>query len=443
MKRRVKGMFVVGLFLVSASAIAAIDAKYDSDYAFKSSLVNTGDSEFAMSPYQDGKIAYLKKENGKTNVYVVSVGDKGDFVNVQKDEALSKLGIEGTFAYDQSANKIYFTKTKKSVSRLYEAKYIKDKWKKVKEVKMEEDEIIREANSFMVNAGWNYKDTPMAFNIFNPTMEGTRIYFTSPDREGGFGGNDIWYTNNNGKKWSKPENAGKGINTPGSEDYAFVDGNKLYFAKKDESSNLYVSELNGNIWGDAESMGEQYNSNSDDYNLIVVGGAPFITSLRNGSELDNLYYMHKVKIVKQDSVPEDTIDEPVEPIQPWHQFKYVLFQFDYDKNDFKEEYRQDINDLIASMKNYPNAKFCITGHTDDRGSDAYNDKLSKRRAEAVKAELVKAGFAPSRLVTVGKGKRELKIVNAQTEEEHYQNRRVEVTIINNNNELEKVPVYNK
>ena len=103
-------MFVVGLFLVSASAIAAIDAKYDSDYAFKSSLVNTGDSEFAMSPYQDGKIAYLKKENGKTNVYVVSVGDKGDFVNVQKDEALSKLGIEGTFAYDQSANKIYFTK---------------------------------------------------------------------------------------------------------------------------------------------------------------------------------------------------------------------------------------------------------------------------------------------------------------------------------------------
>jgi hypothetical protein len=100
MKRRVKGMFVVGLFLVSASAIAAIDAKYDSDYAFKSSLVNTGDSEFAMSPYQDGKIAYLKKENGKTNVYVVSVGDKGDFVNVQINDTI-EYDLLGEVAEDE------------------------------------------------------------------------------------------------------------------------------------------------------------------------------------------------------------------------------------------------------------------------------------------------------------------------------------------------------
>ena len=74
----------------------------------------------------------------------------------------------------------------------------------------------------------------------------------------------------------------------------------------------------------------------------------------------------------------------------------------------------------------------ITGHTDARGTDAYNDALSLKRANAIKEQLVEAGFDANRLETQGKGKRELLIKNPQTEEEHYKNRRVEVTIIMEN-----------
>ncbi len=68
------------------------------------------------------------------------------------------------------------------------------------------------------------------------------------------------------------------------------------------------------------------------------------------------------------------------------------------------------------------------GHTDSIGSDAYNDRLSLRRAEAVKAYLVSKGIPADKVRTEGRGKREPVADNA-TPEGRAKNRRVEVTII--------------
>ena len=135
-----------------------------------------------------------------------------------------------------------------------------------------------------------------------------------------------------------------------------------------------------------------------------------------------------------DTVPESLPVPPMEEqIKKQREYRYVMFQFDYDKRDFKEEYRQDLNDLLETMKDFPETtRFMITGHTDARGTDAYNDALSLKRANAIKEQLVEAGFDANRLETQGKGKRELLIKNPQTEEDHYKNRRVEVTIIMEN-----------
>ena len=97
---------------------------------------------------------------------------------------------------------------------------------------------------------------------------------------------------------------------------------------------------------------------------------------------------------------------------------------------FVREEEVDSLDQIASvmervLKKYPREVFLIEGHTDAVGSDAYNDKLSKARAEAVKKALTTYYIIPSKnLETVGLGERYLKIPTAEQEQE---NRRVSIS----------------
>jgi outer membrane protein OmpA-like peptidoglycan-associated protein len=97
---------------------------------------------------------------------------------------------------------------------------------------------------------------------------------------------------------------------------------------------------------------------------------------------------------------------------------------------FVREEEVDSLDKIASvieqvLKKYPREVFLIEGHTDAVGSDAYNDKLSKARAEAVKKALSTYYVIPQKnLQTVGLGERYLKIPTAEAEQE---NRRVSIS----------------
>ena len=81
------------------------------------------------------------------------------------------------------------------------------------------------------------------------------------------------------------------------------------------------------------------------------------------------------------------------------------------------------------MLQFPDAVFEISGYTDSRGSLEYNDKLSQRRADTIRDMLLEKGFPADRMKAVGYGERRLQIPNAETEEEHAQNRRVEVRIL--------------
>ena len=68
------------------------------------------------------------------------------------------------------------------------------------------------------------------------------------------------------------------------------------------------------------------------------------------------------------------------------------------------------------------------GHTDSIGSDAYNQKLSVRRAESVKAYLVSKGIEPNRVYTEGKGEKQ-PVASNKTKDGRQKNRRVEIEII--------------
>ncbi|MBQ1969826.1 MAG: OmpA family protein, partial [Paludibacteraceae bacterium] len=121
---------------------------------------------------------------------------------------------------------------------------------------------------------------------------------------------------------------------------------------------------------------------------------------------------------------ENTIEEP-------KGFHWVLFFFDFGKTDMKPEYEAQLDELYKALLEFPGAEFEISGHTDNRGSDDFNKKLSQKRAEYVKALLVQRGYDKRLLKAIGKGKNEPILPNAVEEYEHEQNRRVDIKIINN------------
>ncbi|MDP4282997.1 MAG: OmpA family protein [Bacteroidota bacterium] len=77
--------------------------------------------------------------------------------------------------------------------------------------------------------------------------------------------------------------------------------------------------------------------------------------------------------------------------------------FDVDKTDIKPESMGTLNMIVGVMKDNPNLKFEIDGHTDNTGAAAHNLTLSQERADAVKAQLIKMGIDGSRLTTKGFG----------------------------------------
>lgn len=102
--------------------------------------------------------------------------------------------------------------------------------------------------------------------------------------------------------------------------------------------------------------------------------------------------------------------------------------FDFDKSVVKPDAKGKLDELASKVKGVNLEVVIAIGHTDSIGSDAYNQKLSVRRAEAVKAYLVSKGIEPNRIYTEGKGEKQ-PVASNKTKEGRAKNRRVEVEVI--------------
>jgi len=99
--------------------------------------------------------------------------------------------------------------------------------------------------------------------------------------------------------------------------------------------------------------------------------------------------------------------------------------FDFNKAAVKPAGAEVLDGIVKTLKEHPTEKVEIEGYTDSIGSDAYNLKLSERRADAVKDFLVRQGIAASRITTKGLGKAN-PIAPNNTAEGRAKNRRAEV-----------------
>ena len=99
------------------------------------------------------------------------------------------------------------------------------------------------------------------------------------------------------------------------------------------------------------------------------------------------------------------------------------------KADLKAASTGTLNKLAKFLGEYPQRTVMVEGHTDNVGSDEYNQALSERRADGVKAYLIGQGVSAARLTAVGKGK-SVAIADNASAEGRQQNRRVEVVVSN-------------
>ncbi len=107
----------------------------------------------------------------------------------------------------------------------------------------------------------------------------------------------------------------------------------------------------------------------------------------------------------------------------------LLVNFDFDRSEVKEQYLPEIESVARFMEQYPDRVVELEGHTDSRGTDAYNLGLSQRRAEAVMAELVgRFGISPSRVSAKGFGESQ-PIGSNDSAQGRAENRRVITVVI--------------
>ena len=105
-------------------------------------------------------------------------------------------------------------------------------------------------------------------------------------------------------------------------------------------------------------------------------------------------------------------------------FEWNFYSSPFTKSGMTPEENNQIDEMAEFVSKFPNDTFLVVGHTDSRGNDEYNLKLSTIKANLIRTLLIERGIDPRRIIAFGCGEKELKIPNAETELEHEQNRRV-------------------
>ncbi len=292
------------------------------------------------------------------------------------------------------------------------------------------------------------------------------LYFSSAGH-GGQGGLDVFksvrLSENSWTEWSKPVNLGKNINTP-EDDYAFkitTDGTEAIFHTRTSNGDMDIMKikLNENQRPDVKVLtvsGKVYDENHNILQADIIW-----ENLETGEQLGHLqsdpksgnyiitlplgknygFYVSKkgyyplsdnVDLRNKTDFAPITKDFQLTSIQKIKTGETAItlnnIFFDTDKYDLKKESYPELNRLVQFIKENPDIKIEISGHTDNVGTSQYNKQLSQKRADAVKKYLVSQGCPADRLISVGYGESK-PIASNSTDKGKAQNRRVEFRVI--------------
>ncbi len=296
--------------------------------------------------------------------------------------------------------------------------------------------------------------------------DGVTLYFSS-NRPGGLGDNDIWMTKRLDKtwqKWSEPVNLGGPINTPDWDAFFTLDagGEYAYLTTKRDSygeSDIVRVKLLEKEKPDPVVMvtGNVYNSKTKQplSASLVYETLPDGIEAGNAisSELDGSFkivlpydknYSIRAKADKFFAVSENlNLDSLVKagykeihkdlylvPIEVGQVVRLNNVFFDFDKSFLRPESFVELDRVVKLLNENPAIEIEMSAHTDSKGSDEYNFKLSDDRARSVCEYILSKGITPARIISQGYGETKPQVEN-DTDENRQLNRRVEFKILKN------------
>lgn len=300
-------------------------------------------------------------------------------------------------------------------------------------------------------------------NEFSPFLasDGVTLFFAS-DRLGGLGETDIWISkrlDDTWLKWSEPKNMGVPVNSPSKDGYYAIDAasqfaymvsekNSLGFAdiirvklKKEQQANPVVlvtgkvyniknkQPVAANIIYELLPEGTKSGEVSTDpvtgeYKIILPYGKNYgflahaAGYLSESSNLD---------ISQVAEYKELKVDLNLVPIEVGQIVRMNNIFFEYKSINLAAESFPELRRIVDELAENPTMEIEIEGHTDSKGSDEYNLKLSGDRAQSVRTQILAMGVKPNRIKAVGYGETK-PIADNETDEGRSINRRVEFTV---------------
>jgi peptidoglycan-associated lipoprotein len=296
------------------------------------------------------------------------------------------------------------------------------------------------------NLGVPYNSSMDDFGLSIDDSE--NIFFTS-NRVGGKGNDDIYYYLAPAKPENEvvktdnpndPNNPNNNVDDPNSPNFKstkianyFLEG--LISADKIalDSALVKIYKLDGGVETDFAEVftvkgkfGPIKMEEDEDY-VILVEKNSFLTKREGFSMFGRSIPYPLLKKPVTDTTFYTEI--PLEKLFVGKTFRLENIYYDLDKFDIRADAAVELDKLVQILKDNPMIKIELGSHTDTRGSDLYNARLSQRRAESVINYLAIKGISKERLTAKGYGETELIIQEAKNEEEHQVNRRTEFKVL--------------
>jgi outer membrane protein OmpA-like peptidoglycan-associated protein len=282
------------------------------------------------------------------------------------------------------------------------------------------------------------------------TRDGNYLWFSS-NRPGGEGGFDLWYAPVDASgKVGTPVNAGAGINTSYDEQAPYYDATTitLVFASNGRVGmggyDLFSSTGTIGNFTAPENMGYPVNSVKDDIYFAARGNnKDLLSEVWLSSDRSAACCLELFRLTRKLPAPvvqaPPPVKEPVVVVAPPVPDTIVSgvlenVYYAYDKAELLDGSEASLNKLVTMLNNNKNMVIEIGGHTDGKGGDDYNQRLSLARAQNCVNYIVSKGINPSRITAKGYGAKKPLAPNINADgsdnpEGRKQNRRTEFTIL--------------
>lgn len=361
--------------------------------------VNAWDSSPAFSP--DGKTFYFSSDRkgglGGNDIYRSTIDDNGRFsapenlgpeINTPGNESFVHVAPDGTLYIASDGLP--------GLGNL---------------------DLFRIENGKPVNMGAPINSSGDDFSIY---FENERRGFFSSNREGGKGGDDIYgFTQSTKKQVNFYVDGTVYLQREGAKDRTLVP-NQLVVLQDERGQKLRETTT------DAEGKFTFRLDSASTYSVVAERDG-FFTARQRITTIG--------KMPKQEELKDDVTEIAIPATLVLNQIvkeKAIVLEnifYDFDKADIRPDAAKELDKLVEILKDNPRISIELSSHTDERGSDTYNQNLSQRRAESAVEYIISKGISRDRITARGYGESRPVVPNAKTEEEHQRNRRTEFKVV--------------